>query len=114
MKLEDLKNLVLHPICDMSCELVIKVEKPSIGPLATVPVKSIGPGIDWDNGKVIIWPAAPLAPKAPKEMLYDMSYDFMFRCACGRNKSLAEEAKRLMITAGYDPVLLEERIKGMS
>jgi len=114
MKFKELRAIVNGPGWNDDDEVVIKVDKPSIGPLATVPVKSIGGGIDWDNGKAIIWPASTIVPKSQKETLYDDTQNFVFNCACLRNKNVAKEAKRLLIKAGHDPARLEEFIKGIT
>jgi hypothetical protein len=44
-------------------EVVIKVSRPSLGPLASVSVREAGPGIDWDNNKFILWPEKELLEK---------------------------------------------------
>ena len=114
MKMSEMKAMLDGPSYGEDPEVVIRVDKPSIGPLATVPVKSIGIGFDWDNGKLIINPASPLVPKSQKEQLYDDASNFIFNCACGRNKNVASEAKRLLIKSGHDPARLDEFIKGVT
>ena len=40
--------------CDY--EVVIPNNKPSVGPIAATGISGIFPGIDWDRGKIFIYP----------------------------------------------------------
>jgi hypothetical protein len=119
MKFSELADFVNGPGSLGFChggspEVVIRIDKHSIGPSATVPVRCVAHGFDWDNGKVIIHPETPLVPKSNKEKLFDEAYNFIFQCALGRNIHVAKEAKRLLIKAyGHDPAELEKMIQGM-
>lgn len=48
---------------------VIRENRSSLGALATIEVKSMGFGIDWDHGKLIIYPDKPMIEKPkPKKI----------------------------------------------
>ena len=40
--------------------LEIRTFDPSVGPSAAVGITSIHPGIDWDRGRIMIYPDVPL------------------------------------------------------
>jgi hypothetical protein len=42
------------------CEVAIVLNRPSIGSHATVSVKSIFPGIDWDHNKILVYTEKPV------------------------------------------------------
>ena len=41
---------------DENTEIEIRVHNPSVGPCRGTRVKSIGMGIDWDKGRLFIYP----------------------------------------------------------
>lgn len=41
---------------DENTEIEIRVHNPSVGPCRGTKVKSVGMGIDWDKGRLFIYP----------------------------------------------------------
>lgn len=106
MKIKDLKDILSrhNGPYDDEREVVILISKPSIGPRATTPVKSISFGFDWENGLALIRAEETLVPKSKKEELYDLSHGLLMYIATKPNKKETyeiREAKRALEKAGY-------------
>lgn len=70
MDIETLKGILARP--QQSCrptKLVIVIKRPgSIGGTPCVEVESVHAGFDWDNGKLMIYPAQPLTALTPEQL----------------------------------------------
>ena len=82
-------------------EVVIKLSDPSIGPMAMCSIKSVGQGIDWEKGKIIIWPKTNLVSLKEKEALWNCAHDFIYRLSKertpkGNPTSLAKTAQAIL------------------
>jgi hypothetical protein len=103
MKLRELKQvLTRHQRIqeEEEIEVVIRIAKPSVGPIATEEVCSAYFGFDWDRGKFIISPETPLTPKTQKEDIFDRAYDFLYQLSeqkthKGNPTELAKRAKEI-------------------
>lgn len=91
MKLNELKETI-----DLYCQkgegdsnVVIELDQISIGGIASVKVKQIYAGIDWDRGKIIIIAEKPIIEKSkdrdnPVPIKHDPVFPKRFVCtACG-------------------------------
>lgn len=47
---------------------VVTFNPGTVGGTPTVPVKQLGPGIDWDHGKLMLYPAQPLTALKPEDV----------------------------------------------
>lgn len=58
--MEILSQMIESGIVKEDQVLEIRTFDPSIGPSAAVGISSIHPGIDWDHGRIMIYPDVPL------------------------------------------------------
>lgn len=103
MNTEDLKRVLNSPsqVNEDPSQVVINVNKPSVGPTATCKVDSASYGFDWERGLFILNPTKPLVPKTEKEELWDLAYNFIYslskeRTHKGNETTLAKRAKRII------------------
>jgi hypothetical protein len=70
MKFSELKEYIKHleKFCKNSddLQLVVKTNDPCIGPSSAVNVKAISCGIDWDKGRILIYPEKNLYEECEK------------------------------------------------
>lgn len=92
-------------------KVVIKLDKPSVGGMATCDVKQASVGFDWNMGKFILWPEDSLVKKTEDESLFDATRDFVCRCAVTGPKALQKEAQRLLAKVYTDPEHLEKLLE---
>jgi hypothetical protein len=83
------------------CDVMINVDKPSVGPTAMVTVKSAGFGFDWERGKFIIFSDDLIVPKSEKEDVWDRGFDFIYqlsqdRTPKGNPTGLAKRAQAIL------------------
>jgi len=69
MKISEFKQIIdrlaQSPISRDS-DVCVVVSEPSIGATATISVKTIGQGFDWNHGKVMIFTEQPIIRKKGK------------------------------------------------
>lgn len=56
-----------RPHQDMTVQIVT-TNPGTVGGTPCVPAVQFGPGIDWDNGKLLIYPQLPLTALSPKQL----------------------------------------------
>jgi hypothetical protein len=71
-------SLKLHPE-NKDSEVVIKINKPSIGGCACCKVSSCSFGFDWDKGKFILEPELNLVRKTEDETLWDAAREILLQ-----------------------------------
>lgn len=89
-------------------DVVIQISRPSVGALASVPVRSIGPGIDFDAGKFFIIPSEPLVTKTPKHSIFDDGFSLLYKLSGDRGRTgkltrIALEVRELFEKHGVPP-----------
>lgn len=94
MKVSELLALLSENNKHHDDEIVIKINKPSVGPSACEPVISAHFGIDWDARKLILRTNKPLVVKSENEEIYDMSRDLMLYLATKPMKRRSYEVEK--------------------
>lgn len=92
MKLKDMQKIINHYCNDLNkgdCDVVIKLDEPSIGFIACEYVDEIYSGMDWDMGRILITAKKELIHKTkdrdnPVPIKHDPVFPKRFVCtACG-------------------------------
>lgn len=89
-------------------EVVIRVDQPSVGKLASEPVRGIAAGIDWDKGELHVLPQSPLVPKEPRHAVFDDGLRLLYMLSGDRGRTgkltrVAKEVREVFARHGVEP-----------
>jgi hypothetical protein len=83
-------------------QVLVRLTKPSMGPVSSDVIQSAWFGFDWDRD-LILEPTQPLVVKSEKESAFDIAYDLLFYIATKPLKTETYEvrqAKRILKSIG--------------
>jgi hypothetical protein len=106
MKVKELKDALNYSTDHDDDDLMIRLQMPSIGPVAMSAISGSYFGFDWEHGKVILQPERRLSEKTKEEDVYDMAKDLIMYLATKpspskRWKYETDQAKKILLRAGY-------------
>lgn len=80
MLLKELKEII-DRVFDRESQsrVVLRLNRPSIGPIASCDIESVSIGFDWNHGKIIFSAKEPVVEKPLNMKLFDAAHDLLFQ-----------------------------------